>query len=272
MEPQLPRPSKRRVLYIGIIIIILIAIIGAVTFILRNYFQDPYALVRSNKNGRLEMNFEGINVVDITSLRDFKIFISDAEVDNIEVQGDTGILRYVDIKQNSNTLTIKPKEKIDPLGIYSPYEVPPGALTFVISINELTQVNFDGEGTLEVRGIIGEELSINSVFRGNSRVNIKDIDFKRLNVSAANGNGGMINISGKAQTAEFNIYDSSIINSLDLTTDVGTIRILKDGSAFLKVENSLTMDIKEDGAVYYLGTPQLFKNPNSIGRVVPLTK
>lgn len=184
-------------------------------------------------------------------------------VAEIRLEGDDNILPLITTEVVDSVLYIKERS----LGLFQ--NIKPGKpIVVALSVNNLTEVVFTGEGQLTSHGALQFD-SLSLSLAGAARAELE------LNVQALKaqipGTGEYI-LKGSAKAQKIILEGTGLFDGRNLLGDTATVSISGTGRALLNVSEDLHVVITGSGEVSYVGTPKITQVIQGLGKVEALPK
>ncbi|WP_345369139.1 head GIN domain-containing protein [Algivirga pacifica] len=176
---------------------------------------------------------------------------------SIEVHGQENIIDLLRTNVEDGEWEIDFKQSVakrEPLEIY-------------ISVKDLSKVEIDGSGNIELLTTFQSEKSFDLEIEGSGNFE-GDINTEKLMV-AIDGSGEVV-LSGSAKEVDYEIEGSGNIHAETLLGQQATIDISGSGDVYTQIESNMVVDISGSGNVYYLGTPKVEAEISGSGKVMAL--
>jgi len=187
------------------------------------------------------------NVGDFTEIRvelfcDIEYYSAPSDVVTFEIQPN--LHEYISVKESGGVLTVRSTKNI----IWSGK-----APVLTVSVPVLNKLNLSGAGTFTAHDtIVADSLSIRMDGAGQS---FADLDVDMLFVRL--GGAGRFELSGRADTADFDLDGAGTVDSLPLLTRNSTVSLSGVGTVRLSCSENLRVNASGMGRVEYRGSPSV---------------
>lgn len=211
-------------------------------------------------NGQIERSNRIVGTFTQVVLRcSGDVLIRPGKSDTVVVETDENVLPSISVENRDGILT---------LDVDNGIIVSPTKLTFIVYMEDITQLDIKGSGTFtsEIDTLVSET-SIKLNIDGSGSM---DLELAAPKVqSNINGSGG-IYLYGTANDQEATIDGSGTIDHQYLSGSTGEATINGSGSIKMNVSTTLLATINGSGTIRYLGTPKITTKINGSGSVRPL--
>lgn len=186
----------------------------------------------------------------------FDIYIETSEVFNIEIEGESNLLEYVDTWVEDQTLHIRTRKG---------YNLRTGKdVNVYITAPDFRQISNSGSGDIEStrRLMINDEIKFQILGSGDIDV---DVDAPRV-ISEVSGSGD-VELRGNCRFFQGTVNGSGDISAAELKSE--EVKISISGSGNAEVFASIQMDVKVMGSgnVVYEGNPQISQSIMGSGSI-----
>jgi len=197
--------------------------------------------------GRGDPEMYTFSVGEVTDIRselycDISYYSTPSDTVTLEIQPN--LREYVTLEESNGILTLRAGRNINFSG---------KAPVLTVSTPALKSVSQAGAGVFTAHDTItADVLTLGLSGAGASKA---DLDVNRLIVNSAGA--GDFDLTGRADTASFNLDGAGTINALSLQTRSATVGIAGVGTVRLSVTDSLSVVADGLGTVEYKGSPVL---------------
>ncbi|MBI5680258.1 MAG: DUF2807 domain-containing protein [Methanobacterium sp.] len=157
------------------------------------------------------------------------------------------------------TPSVKTEVKDGKLYLHSSHPV-----TYYITVKDLNsiQLNDTGPGELKAENLKVTNLNI---YTNSMSINLVNLKADKLVFTGSES----IDISGEVNEQNINIEQNNEYNGTNLISKIANVNVENNGMATVRVSDVLNAIVKHNGAIYYIGKPQLKKQIDhpSVGRI-----
>ena len=161
------------------------------------------------------------------------------------------------------TPSIKTEVKEGKLYLHSSHPV-----TYYINVKDLNsiQLNNTGPGELKAENLNVADLNI---YTNSMSINLVNLKADKIVFIGSKS----IDISGEVNEQDITIEQNNEYNGTNLISKIANVNVWNNGVATVRVSDILNAVVKNNGAVYYIGKPQLKKqiDHTSVGRIEEIT-
>ncbi len=236
-------------------ILLALAVILATTLACSMNIPDVnFEIVTGSGNSETETrHVSGFSKIELNGVGTLNISQGDQE--NLQIEGDDNILPLITSEVNNGTLVI---------GIKKGYSINPTAgLVYTLTVKDLSQVELNGLGDVDMDGLQTEGLAV--LVKGSGNANIRNLSAKTLRIEIAGL--GDITISGEVETQTVTISGSGNYKAKELASKDAEVRISGLGSAKLQVSDTLDARISGGGSIEYFGDPVVEQKVEGLGEI-----
>ena len=181
--------------------------------------------------------------------------ITQGDKESLQIEGDENILPLITTEVNDGTLEIAIKKG---------YTVNPTAeLVYNLAVKDLSQVELNGLGDVNMDGLQTEGLAV--LVRGSGNADIMNLSAETLRIEIAGL--GDITMSGEVGSQTVVISGSGNYKAGDLASKDAEVRISGLGSARLRVSDTLDARISGGGSIEYIGDPVVEQKVEGLGEI-----
>lgn len=195
---------------------------------------------------------------EISILYPSDVTIRQGEVQSVKITADDNLLPQLSTEVRSGRLTIENNERSWAKRVNSTEPV-----QIIITVNDLSQIDFDSAGKVLVDQLSVDELSLN--LSGAGEITFASLAARQLTVTISGA--GSIQADGNAETLHLEIDGLGSFNGDGFYATNADISINGAGSATLHVERQLKAEINGAGSINYYGSPDVQKGINGLGSV-----
>lgn len=116
-------------------------------------------------------------------------------------------------------------------------------VTFTVTVKKLTALSFSGAGTLSVRGLSGEQLTVN------------------------HSGAGQVTVDGTVMEQRVALSGAGNYDGAALVSERATIDLSGFGSVVVNASERLDATISGAGSIAYLGSPELHEQVSGLGSI-----
>ena len=222
-------------------------------------FGDHQLYVGPTERGSGIMKTETRQVTDFHAIEvsyPAEVTISQGISESLTIEADDNVLPGLQTRVRNNTLEIFYKSNDKVVRPTKPVKI-------TIVVKDLSQVNFESAGKLEIQALDTDSLDLSVSGAGDLKLN--NITAKDLSVNLS-GAGSMA-AKGTADNLTINISGFGSFNGKELQTQTAEIRLSGAGSATTRVAEKLDAEISGAGSINYYGSPDVTKQLSGVGGV-----
>jgi hypothetical protein len=169
------------------------------------------------------------------------VYITQGETQEVKIEAEDNIIRYITTEVKNNELIIDCKENInshEPVNVY-------------ITVKELCLLELSGSGNMVAKNeITCEHMTLRLGGSGELKVALKSQSLK----ATLSGSGNM-NLSGSVSESDLRINGSGNVNAQQMKTFTSSVSISGSGNTKVDVNNELNVHISGSGNVLYVTEP-----------------
>ena len=206
-----------------------------------------------------------------------EVHIEQGDTESVTVETDDNIMALVVVKVDGSKLTLSLRENTN---------IDPSALTFNVTVKELSHVIALSSGDIFAGPIRGDSLDILANASGN--VNLESVEVNNFSVTAGgSGNvtvdnidvesvhsaaraSGAIQIAGTATSHTVEVGGSGGVDAGDLQTSTAVVTVKASGDVTVWVSDTLDVSINGSGNVNYYGDPTITQDISGSGELTSL--
>lgn len=175
----------------------------------------------------------------------FEIIINEGPQNGkIELEGDSDILKKIELEVEENILKIRQKKGFN-------FSINSGRIKVSFQAKNLRSIGLSGSGSITVRGTQNVD-DFEVALSGSGDI---DVNVSAGHVSTALSGSGNINLTGKTQSFEAGISGSGDVNAFGLKAENSNIGISGSGNVKITTDGELMGAIAGSGDIYYKGNP-----------------
>lgn len=185
---------------------------------------------------------------------DFKVYLTQGEVQQVEVKGEPNILDQLETSISNGTWEIEHRECVrqsKPVEVY-------------ITMPLVQSLYLNGSGLISSQSAFrASELAVE--VNGSGKV---DVEVEAIKVITRVTGSGEVLLHGYAPLHSVMISGSGRAEAFDLQAENVTVNISGSGVAEVSASDALAAEISGSGIVYYQGNPSVTKTISGSGKVV----
>jgi hypothetical protein len=222
-----------------------------------NVGDDFSGAVRGS--GEIESETRQLDEFDAISIRyPGEFVVRQGKQLSVTIEAEDNLLPQLSTDIRGGTLVIENSEKN-----YSQRVKPTEDVKIVITVTDLSKIEFSAAGTLQVDGLKTDSFELKISGAGDATINDLDADSLVVNLSGA----GKVKLDGRADNVRVHISGWGDCAAADLQTKTAEVQISGAGTATLRVEEDLTARISGAGTVNYYGSPTVHQTISGAGAV-----
>ncbi len=217
----------------------------------------------------------GIDQVELSTVGE--VHIEQGDTESVTVETDDNIMPLLIVKVEGSKLALSSKENKN---------IEPSAITFNVTVKELSNVIANSSGDIFTGPIKGNSLDV--LVNASGDVNLESVEVKDFSVtSGGSGNvtvdkvdadsvhtdaraSGNIQIAGTATSHKVEVGGSGDVLAGDLQTSATEIVVQASGDVTVWVVDTLDVSISGSGNVKYYGSPAVTENTTGSGALTAL--
>jgi putative autotransporter adhesin-like protein len=217
----------------------------------------------------------GFDQVELSTVGE--VHLEQGDTESVTVETDDNIMPVLVVKVDGSKLTLSSKVNSN---------IDPSALTFTVTVKELSHVIANSSGDIFTGPIKGDSLDVLANASGN--VNLESVEVNNFSVTAGgSGNitvdnvevesvhsdaraSGAIQIAGTATSHTVEVGGSGEIDAGDLQTSTAEVTVKASGDVTVWVSDRLDVSIHASGNVKYYGDPTVTQNISGSGNLTSL--
>ena len=211
-------------------------------------------------NGSGPLSIEEFDVQDFSRISisiPGNVVITQGDTESLSMEAQSNLFPYLEVGILGDRLRIETADDVQ--------LSPSRDITIEISLINLNEINFAGEGVIRIDTLETSSFSIN--FAGSGDVEINQLTTALFELILAGS--GDIFVAGTTDEQDLTIAGEGTIESRSLESRDTRVNITGSGSAFLNVTETLQVNITGEGTVRYLGTPAVESSILGEGSVEP---
>jgi hypothetical protein len=185
-----------------------------------------------------------------------QLLVIQGELKPVRLEGDENILSYIEVIQNGDQITIKPKEHVN--------LVPSGDLKVYVTSPTYKSIEVSGSSDIlgQTKITSTDELTLEASGAGDIKM---EVDAPKI-IAGISGSGS-VNLKGQAKDLEMNLTGAGHGYCYDLLTENTTVDISGAGSAQVYASVKLKADISGAGNISYKGNASVSQQISGAGSV-----
>jgi hypothetical protein len=206
-----------------------------------------------------------------------EVHIKQGDTESVTVETDDNIMPLLVVKVEGSKLILNSKENKN---------IEPRALTFTVTVKELSRVIANSSGDIFAGPIKGDSLDL--LVNASGNVNLEGVEVKDFSVtSSGSGNvtvdsidvesvhsearaSGAIQISGTATSHTVEVGGSGDVDAGDLKASTAEVTVNASGDVTVWVSDTLDVSINGSGNVKYYGDPTVTQDISASGNLTSL--
>jgi hypothetical protein len=177
------------------------------------------------------------------------VHIEQAAQESLQVHAEANLQPYLLSDVQSGTLGIWTESNVDLR--------PTMSIDFDVTVTTLDRVDHNGVGNIEIDDLNANQLSL--VRNGVGDIDLTNLDATQLTVTL--GGVGEMAASGNVDRQEIAVSGVGNYEAENLASADAVVLILGQGSATVRVSNSLAVAVTGTGSVFYYGDPGSVTGP-----------
>ncbi len=142
----------------------------------------------------------------------------------------------------------------------------PGRSTeFVLSAPALESAELAAHGSIDCSEFGGEALAL--LASGTGELDFREVSAQRLQVTATQG-AGSIRVAGQVASQDVELAGFTDYEARELPSSEARMTVSGSGSATVRVDDRLTVNITGSGSVFYIGDPEVESTITGTGQLV----
>ena len=184
------------------------------------------------------------------------LFVELGDQEHLLIEAEDNLMEYIEVDTRGDTLEIGM-----PQGIVI---VPTEGVNFYLTVVDLEAVHLTGLGSIELPDLQTTRFEIN--ISGAGDIDLEELDASQLDVSIS-GLGNLTVEDGEVEEQEIHISGGGDYNAGDLESIRTEVYLSGLGSATVRVEEHLSVDISGAGSVEDYGSASVDQNVSGVGHV-----
>ena len=185
------------------------------------------------------------------------VIITQGDTESLSIEAQSNLFPYLEVAVIGDRLRIEAEDDVE--------LDPTRDITIELTLTNLSEINFAGEGIIRIDTLNTSSLSINFAGSGDVEINQLTTDLFELILAGS----GDIFVAGTTTEQDLTIAGEGIIESRSFESQDTRVNITGSGSAFLNVTETLQVNITGQGTVRYLGNPSVESSILGEGSVEP---
>jgi hypothetical protein len=211
------------------------------------FFAGAKGFAQENENDkaliRQQLELPEFNAIETGGA--FSVYLSQGEVQRVEVETKAGYLDKVELKVKNNVLRMS-AEKLKNTKVLNVY----------ITLQDLTQLEASGAATVKSETPFKEE-DLNIEASGASNV-LLDLDVQDLTTDLSGA--AKMTLEGKAHHHQAELSGASELDAFNLETKVAEVTVSGAAQANINVLGELVTETSGAGKIYYKTKPETLRN------------
>jgi hypothetical protein len=200
-----------------------------------------------------EINVGSYKAIKITGACDIRYYSAPSDTVTLAIQSN--VREYYIIEVINYELIVRTTRNIS----FGSDNIP----VLTISTPSLNKMNLSGAGTLTTYDKMNThsfDMKMNGAYNGNA-----EFDVERLSVEIAGA--AKIDLSGRADTANFRLLGASEVNAFSLQTQNAAVDLAGAGTIRISCSDELTINASGASTIEYRGSPRINQNISGAVRV-----
>jgi hypothetical protein len=194
--------------------------------------------------------------MEVEASGDIKLIVTQGELKPVKLEGDENILKYIEVIQEGDRITIKTKDgvNLDPSGDLNVYVTSPHFKSIEVSGSS------DIVGQNKITS--SEELNLSASGAGDIKM---EVDAPK--VTAGISGSGSITLKGQAKDVDIDLTGAGHAYCYDLLAENTKVDISGAGSAQVYASVKLNADVSGAGNIHYKGNASVSQSISGAGSV-----
>ncbi len=200
--------------------------------------------VKGNGNIQSTTRKEG-NFKSISAAGSFDVFFSQGTENEIKIEADENLMKYIVTEVENGVLKIKTRNGINIR--------PTQDVRVYITSPQYEDITLAGSGNVEAQTKITSGNRIKFSIAGSGDIKVPDIDAPKVEVHIAGS--GKVQGAGLTKDVEVHVAGNGDVELKDLKAENGEIHIAGSGSVWVYTSMKLEVHVAGSGDIHYYGNP-----------------